>query len=254
MSIAMSTEDLADLIRIETPVITANQNLNKAKIACRPGPAYPIRADRGPTVSSVGSVEVVFEDLESRLADLIRQHQAVVGCMAWLTGEKVLRTLASRKVVSVIINKEDFLRPDQGTWSQQQTKRLYSAIPSFHPMWDIGPAYNWNSGITAAGIRCAGVRIDGQNSRMTPRMHHKFFVFCDHDPESNDPGGWVPKAVWTGSYNATFNASRSLENAVIITDPVIARAYFEEWGAVLGISEPLEWTSPYVTPDYRLGA
>lgn len=59
--------------------------------------------------------------------------------------------------------------------------------------------------------------------------------------------------VWTGSYNFTQNAERSWENAVIIRDPVIADAYLREWAQLYSLSEPLDWKSPYVAPEWRIG-
>ena len=99
-------------------------------------------------------------------------------------------------------------------------------------------------------------------------MHHKFLVFCDRGyqvekydegpngekPFSIDHPCFVPKAVWTGSFNATHTSIRSLENAVIIHRPEAARAYYDEWKTLLGLSEPLDWTSNYVEPEYRIGS
>lgn len=61
----------------------------------------------------------------------------------------------------------------------------------------------------------------------------------------------VPTAVWTGSFNLTYNGERSLENVVIIQDEHVARRYAEEWAWVLSLSESLDWTQPWVAPEYR---
>jgi phosphatidylserine/phosphatidylglycerophosphate/cardiolipin synthase-like enzyme len=83
-------------------------------------------------------------------------------------------------------------------------------------------------------------------------MHHKFLVFCDVT-ELHGVAKPIPRAVWSGSFNATHNGSRSLENALIIRDEQIAAAYFKEWEVVLGLSEPLNWAEPYMQPEYRIG-
>jgi hypothetical protein len=98
-------------------------------------------------------------------------------------------------------------------------------------------------------------------------MHHKFMVFCDMEAketvrvdqpgdepfEFQDGGQAIPCAVWTGSFNATENGTKSLENAVILRGFDYAHPFFSEWAALLGISEPLNWESPYVAPEYRIG-
>jgi hypothetical protein len=137
-------------------------------------------------------------------------------------------------------------------------------------------------------VRCVGVRNAGHG---TPRMHHKFLVGCHVErweelipampatravedlplgtrtnpwalkilgavstPEYTEVGMAIePTAVWTGSFNASGTAARSLENAVVLRDPTIARAYFDEFAHVLALSEPLDWSSEYVAPEWRIG-
>ena len=57
------------------------------------------------------------------------------------------------------------------------------------------------------------------------------------------PKIFVPKVVWTGSFNFTINAGRSL----------VAAAYAHEWSQVAALSEPLDWASEWMAPEYRLG-
>jgi phosphatidylserine/phosphatidylglycerophosphate/cardiolipin synthase-like enzyme len=63
-----------------------------------------------------------------------------------------------------------------------------------------------------------------------------------------------PYAAWTGSFNFTLNAASSLENAVILREPTLVNAYYEEWAQVLAVSEPLDWTADWVEPDWRIGS
>ena len=65
---------------------------------------------------------------------------------------------------------------------------------------------------------------------------------------------FMPRAVWTGSFNMTGNATRSLENAVLLRDEAIARAYTAEWITVLGISEELDWNAEWVATNFRVGS
>ncbi len=62
-----------------------------------------------------------------------------------------------------------------------------------------------------------------------------------------------PVRVWTGSFNLTQNAVASFENAVIISNPRIVQAYTVEFEQLFALSEPLDWTTEYVEPEYRIG-
>ena len=43
------------------------------------------------------AVESIFKNLEGRVIEKIRSADAVVGCVAWLTNEKILRALSDVK-------------------------------------------------------------------------------------------------------------------------------------------------------------
>jgi len=76
-------------------------------------------------------------------------------------------------------------------------------------------------------------------------MHHKFAVFCS--------SGFSPFAVATGSFNWTFNSAKSLENLVVVRDGAVAGAYLQEWSQIFALSEPLNWQSEWVKPQWRIG-
>ena len=223
-------------------------NLNEATIAVDHW-QEPIAGHR--QNQSSGNVECLFLDLEAALVERINRYPMVVGCVAWLTNEAVLKALAQRSRVQIIVQKEDFLRPDSGGWSQAKLRSLYEAFP-MQVRWAYNLNYNVCGDDRMGAIRCAG--ICEERSKIPPRMHHKFLVFCDVQEEGDGPVATpIPRAVWTGSFNMTQNATRSLENAVVIYDETIARAYYNEWRTVLGLSEPLDWRLPYIAPEYRIG-
>jgi hypothetical protein len=210
---------------------------------------------RGHSMRYEGSiVETYFENLEDVLAAQISCWPVIFGCMAWLTNAKVLNALASRRNVSIIVQKEDFLRPDSDNWSSRRLKEQYNRIPATN-MEDAGLLYNRQTDEkTIEGVRCVGIRqIRGKTS---PRMHHKFMVFCTYEtyPHRSNDGFYSPQAVWTGSFNATANGSRSLENAILIRDQRVANCFRNEWAAILGLSEPLDWNSEYIAPQYNVGS
>ena len=238
-------------------IIQPLENLNEAVIHNDDGPDIPIRGNT--TNCKSGNVEVLFTGLQDILVAEIQKWPVVIGCVAWLTNDAALKALATRRRVSVLVNKEDFLRPDSGNMSEQRVKKLYSAIPGIDRA-EFGAHYNCASDPDTDAVRCVGVH--GRKDRNTPRMHHKFLVFCEATPKQWYPeyprpidylDDITPQVVWTGSFNITYNACHSLENAIIIRDSIIAAAYFNEWYTLLGLSEPLDWESPYVAPEYRLG-
>lgn len=213
-----------------------------------------------------------FRDLESPLIRHIQSADAVVGCVAWLTSLRVLNALASKQAASVIVQKEDFLRPDLDPLPADWKTELRAYYEALSPIRAPG---HWGAGwletrttedlvghgrpLHDVGIRCIGHRR-GTESAM-PRMHHKFFVFLrakdETDPEVVE-GAWPyqPYAVWTGSYNVTKNGKASLENALFIEDATLAEAYCAEWAQLIEVSEQLDWRSEYAAPeiDYNTGA
>ena len=58
-----------------------------------------------------GVVSVYFKNLEERLVRHIEQAEVVMGCVAWLTSPTIISVLA-KKQVAIVVQKEDFLRPD----------------------------------------------------------------------------------------------------------------------------------------------
>ncbi|MDE2103950.1 MAG: hypothetical protein KGL39_42330 [Patescibacteria group bacterium] len=224
--------------------MTGLRNLNEAMLTTKAG-QEPINITRGRRVQR-GSVSVFFSDIEQELVAEIGRWPVVFGCMAWLTNRSVLRALAAREVVSIVVQKEDFLRPDWRGPNSEELRELYRRLPS---SWDVRMegGYSICSGYENGAVRCMG--ICEARDKTPPRMHHKFFVFCEHGRDR----AYVPQAVWTGSFNATQNATRSIENAVLIGDAKIAEEYYREFIALLGLSEPLDWTSPYVDPEWRVG-
>jgi len=202
------------------------------------------------TRSTDGKTEVVFRNLTERLIKEISSASYVVGSVAWLTSPEILRALAKTEGVSIIVQKEDFLRPD-GEASKTSTRSLYKTLPGLCrlALRGLGESLSTHADPDAEPIRCVG----NHNSEKTPahpRAHNKFVVLC------NDDGGSEfirPFAVWTGSFNFTWTASRSFENAVIIRDEKIVEAYYQEYQQLLALSEPLDWETAWAAPEYRIG-
>lgn len=105
--------------------------------------------------------------------------------------------------------------------------------------------------ISIDAVRCVG-NLNREKSPAFPRMHNKFLVFCNiEDREGCEIV--EPYAVWSGSFNFTYNAANSLENAVLIRQPEIVKAYYREFGQIMALSEPLNWDSEWSAPEWRIG-
>lgn len=260
MDIANFDFNNSPLIRIDRPKGDDAQNKSKNGEGLRP------LADHSVSVITQSPVHVHFRDLESHLIQYIKMYPVVVGCVAWLTSKPILDALATRKGVSIVVQKEDFLRPDIGSKSWPKYYRsLYSKLPSallrcdFHHtiLPSMGLSGYWEE---LDGIRCVG-NHNADKSPAFPRSHHKFVVFCStrpapdrsECPDDDRRDVIEPCAVWTGSFNFTANGTKSLENALFIPDSRIAMAYLKEWAQITAISEPLNWSSEYVAPEWRVG-
>ena len=247
-------------------------NLNRLE-----GEGYPEQRDHG-CVS--GQIEVLFRDHRGRLLRLFEEAQEAglvcVGAVAWLTDPAILGAMATVPT-SVVVQKEDFLRPEpmgsnDGGHRKDQLRVRYDAVARSDRNCDLFIRQNFPDPLGSqsllgdqgiAGVRCVGPRNDRDPNRVRqPLMHNKFLVFIrlrDY-PDSQDGGEeqpeplWEPRMVWTGSCNLSRHSHRYRENAVIIRDPVIASAYMREWVDLMSLSEPLDWDSQWVAPQWHEGS
>jgi hypothetical protein len=128
-------------------------------------------ADNSST-SADGSVAVHFRDLERHLIGHIRHARMVVGCVAWLTSDTILRALAGVPGgVSIVVQKEDFLRPDidcRASW-KADLRRLYDGLkrpPERHLLGGLVGSLSV-CGLVESGRRCVMIQtveavVDGQ--------------------------------------------------------------------------------------------
>jgi hypothetical protein len=195
-------------------------------------------------------LEVYFDNLEQHLIKHIEKADAVFGCVAWLTNFRILAALQKKRIVSIVVQKEDFLRPDFDVTNRQgwkiQLRKMYESLKCDIDRFEMPGLLGYvsqNGDPSIDPIRCVG-NYNYEKSPAFPRMHHKFLVFCR---------GVTPYAVWTGSFNLTHNSNHSLENAVYIERNDIAQGYYDEYAHIFTLSERLDWQNVWVTPDYRIG-
>lgn len=237
-----------------------NDNLNHFLIPNADGPDQPLK-DYSLTSNTISAY---FRNLDVNLIKHINDADAVFGCVAWLSHFNVLDALA-KKEVSIVIQKEDFLRPDinikdRGNF-HRNLREKYNNLSCNIDRWETGTILNemsYAGDPTIKPIRCVG-NINKEKHPAFPRMHNKFMVFAKiiEIENTESPGHKErvirPYAVWTGSFNFTKNAVASFENALVITDDKIVDAYYKEWAQITALSEDLDWFQDWCAPEWRIG-
>lgn len=197
------------------------------------------------------NISVYFRHLKEELIKQIRQFDMIIGAVAWITDLDILDELSKKKTL-LVIQKEDFLRPDLETrLSKTAKEQLHEAYSKFKPFdgrtVGEGPFFQSIDDTYAnlEPILCFGNFEQGQMYRV-PRLHNKFLVFLEKENNL-----YYSSSVWTGSMNLTQLSVHSLENAILIKDHSIATAYTEEAQLIYLQGEKLNWTTEWINPFYR---
>lgn len=212
----------------------------------------PTTANRDNSIDTVdGSASVYFRNLVPSLVSHIDQADVVLGCVAWLTHPEVLDALIGKET-AIVVQKEDFLRPesvsneDLKAALKAQYGRLSCQLNRFVFSNMIG-ALSTCADPSIDPVRCVG-NFNREQTPSFPRMHNKFLILAklvNYIPH--------PYAVWTGSLNLTACSALSLENAVVLSNAQIVNAYYQEFGQIWALSEPLNWEADWISPEFRLG-
>ena len=196
------------------------QNLNRVKIRASHSGRVPL-SDYS-CISQACKVEVVFRNHKERLLRLLQNYSRVFGCIAWLTDFEILDSLRDKQV-SIVVQKEDLLRPDFTAEQQadidseldayyshegiidvmanarctdwewnQKLKTKYIAINSSHANNEthyVMPAPLCKMTVSDTqgfwGIRCMGNNNSAKN-RTVPLMHNKFLVLTNYKGVGHD--------------------------------------------------------------------
>lgn len=193
---------------------------------------------------------VYFRDLKDHLISEINNAEIVLGAVAWLTDIDILEAL-SKKPCQIVLQKEDFLRPDiELTLSNNSKKELRDAYKKLHFDYDTRNFSNkiyelsFDDIYEIDPIRCFGYLTD-KYRHCSPKMHNKFLVFAEID---NMFEKIKAKKVWSGSANFTKMSMYSLENAILISNEDIASQYLKEYEYIYYLSEGLDWSSSWNSP------
>jgi len=254
-------------------------------------------ADDHSTVGAFNNSRLILRNHKEELIKLIKHPKTtyVRGCVAWLTDFDVLDALATvpkKEIVTnvsfcdnkypsencdgicteymhggtnIIVQKEDFLRPDSDvdldSWgvTLRQKYKAVGDVEASCAYGDLAKAQdgsnsrtkakregehdqmNYHSSASSERIRCVG-NHNSDKKPAFPRMHHKFLLF----------GGL--NLAWIGSFNVTHNSGRSLESVILMSDENIFNALGREFKQIWCSSEPLNWEDKWVSPNHRVGS
>jgi|TARA_B110000858_G_C17808819_1_gene479640 hypothetical protein len=156
-------------------------------------------------------ISVVFDGraIQNTIVRNIKREDTVyvVGCIAWLSNKRVLKTMSENtKGVSIICTKDKLTK-------RKTNQRAYAKL----------------SGCFQGGV----IRTMGAGrGRFKSLMHHKFLIGLSAER--------TPVWVMNGSFNVTESAVTNLENIMVFDDPEIAMTFFEEFKRLHRVSQPLK--------------
>lgn len=229
-------------------------NLNSIKVNCNVRTNKPVEQNDFSLIGDDKDIEIYFKNIERQIINKIKKYDNVVGCIAWLTNENILVELAKKKSVLIIVQEEDFLRPDihfdgnNKKWKQKIFK-LYNELQKNKnsvPLNCFGINY-MQCGVES-GIRRLG-KINENKLPAFPRMHNKFII-CYNDFETENLK--INGEILSGSYNYTENSNNSLENVVCIKDEKIVYRYYLQFAEIAIMSVPLDWNSEWNPSESEL--
>jgi hypothetical protein len=220
-------------------------------------------------------------ELRSKLTDAlvwtIEKHgkgKTVLGCVAWLSNERVLEALSKCRRVIIIVNREEY-----STWGGGMLEK-YARIPKFdEPLWKafehLGTGMSTLETHRKAGksqynsVRAFGnpaFKNDGSPSSATGAFarkregleHCKYLIFFDRecyiqdDSDVDVPESYVykdtPTAVWTGSMNMTKASESHHENSVFTKSKKMAMQFWNDWAETFFSSTSLKCKNKKQTP------
>lgn len=131
----------------------------------------------------------------------------IVGCVAWLSNKRILKSMAEHLKGVTIITTTDKLT------KRRQNQQAYAKL----------------SGCFQGGV----IRTVGEGrGRFKSLMHHKFLIGLSPARE--------PLWVMNGSFNVTESAVTNIENVMIFDDKEISTTFFEEFKRLHRISKALK--------------
>lgn len=178
-------KDRQDLVNLPIEAKPSYRDWSGREVHRTPQEDYSVKGE---------SAEVVLRNHAQRCIEMIRNSDTVLGCIAWITHPEILDALAEplqwsgeRRKVQIIVNKEDFLRPDYTDKVSLNETSFYNELRSkydrlgcgVNTYLEVGRRFvetgtGWNCNLEVESLRCVGLSL---KRRWSPKMHHKFAVF-----------------------------------------------------------------------------
>ncbi|MBS9783644.1 MAG: hypothetical protein KGV46_03730 [Pasteurella sp.] len=189
-----------------------------------------------------GNVTVYFRDLKKHLLTHIDEYPIILGALAWMPNYDILATLVDKQC-QLVIQKEGFLYSDReeklSPLSLKMIKNVYAQLHfDFQTKHFSSHIYEltFDEIFSLEPIKCLGA-YNKKLQHITPKMHHKFFIFADFNAITNKI---VPKAVWTGCVDTAWMPTNSLDSVIFIKSNVIATSYLKEYENIYYLSESID--------------
>ena len=113
-------------------------------------------------IACVAACTVHFAGLRDACLKWINEQEIVVGCVAWLTNDAIIGTINSRRAAQVIMQKEDWLRPDtRGQHPAKKNPSIYQQ-DSGVDRWSLVYGLSLNGDPGVGRYRCFGWAGDRQ--------------------------------------------------------------------------------------------
>lgn len=178
-------KDRQDLVNLPIEAKPSYRDWSGREVHRTPQEDYSVKGE---------SAEVVLRNHAQRCIEMIRNSDTVLGCIAWITHPEILDALAEplqwsgeRRKVQIIVNKEDFLRPDYTDKVSRNETSFYNELRSkydrlgggVNTYLEVGRRFvetstGWQWSLEFESLRCVGLSL---KQRWSPKMHHKFAVF-----------------------------------------------------------------------------
>lgn len=133
------------------------------------------------------SVEVHFRDITEKLIEKINKYKNdyIFGSIAWLTSTTILKALSKCKNVQIVIQKEDFLKPDytvNNTYNKIEwicnIRELYNNLHcelDRHNIMGRGELSYCSQADNEPSVKVVGIH---KKYKTYPRAHNKFLIFA----------------------------------------------------------------------------
>lgn len=230
-------------------------------------------------IENPGRITTYFgPNLKNALKRTLKRYDLAVGCVLCITNYSILHVLSDDlKGASFVVQKEIFFNlgnksgrgklygktdangrtPQEryDNWRTDMRDTKYGDITpiSYQDLYR-GHRDKMRVSMVAAdpptcAIRCAGnVKPKGVSIMDHSVLHHKFVVLGRWDSDDKNLRQFQPQAVWEGSLN--WGVNDNVDNASLHEDPERAARFYEEFLTVLSFSEPTEWTSKTIAPEF----